>query len=60
MDVYDVVFSIASRLLPYSWFVIFFLLMLLMALRMSLRNIRYLGKVRDALKIYIDKNSDVS
>lgn len=56
MDVYDVVFSIASRLLPYTWFVVFFLLMLLMALRMSLRNIRYLGKVRKALKIYINKN----
>lgn len=57
MDIYEILFRIAQRLLPYRWYVLFSMALLITALSFSIRNIIYIGKIKKALRIYIRKNS---
>lgn len=58
MDIYEILFRIAQRLLPYQWYVLFTMGVLITVLYLSIRNIIYIGKIKKALKIYIKKNSN--
>ena len=58
MDVYEILFNVAEALLPYTWYVLFTMAVLIAVLVIAIRNIIYLGNMKKCLKIYINKNYD--